>query len=419
MEYSHFGRISQHGAGMMHRMEVFDLLAYITGDGRILDTWLNGGGQKKFGWRPWIHVAAPLRFKNGLDPVPETKTKFIFPATGFVMAHQYPPGSKRAFEEGVGVIFCSRPNPGDEYNNENAFQIYAYGQHLNYGGHSGDENPYGFQTIAHNTILVDGIGQTMTEAAREDGYRAAVLAYEEGDSYCYWMGDATNAYPRHTEIARHGGWSSKTQIDYDETLFGETGAPQLERFRRHMLFMRDKYLVIFDDLKTSTDHPSNFSWHYRVLPQCEVNYNQNDGLLSYRLNDVNVLIKQVAYPQQLKFVDLQDMDQFINPLNGNNYLENNKWVALDMQKRKYRKKVCQHNFWFTSQEARSAYHFLTVVYPVKPGTVDPVITRLDDYTVQIEKDNESDIISFDKNTKFPATLIIDLEAFRQPVSFPK
>ena len=231
------------------------------------------------------------------------------------------------------------------------------------------------------------------------------------------MGDATKAYPKGPETARHGGWSSKTQIDYNETLFGEKGAPQLERFRRHMLFMRDKYLLIYDDLKTATERPSLFTWRYRILPKSDVQYDNEEGLLSYSLEDVNVLIKHVAYPELIEFKDMQDMDQYINPITGNNYLENNKWVKLDLQKRRYNTKVCQHNFWFTTSEPRADHHFLTIVYPVKPGTEDPVITRLDNNTVKVEKDSEIDIISFDKNTKFPATLLVDLDAFRQPISF--
>lgn len=417
MSYSHFGRLSQHGAGMNHREEIFDLLAYLTGSGEILNTWKNAGEKTSFRWRQWIHAAAPLQFEDELNPVPSSKTKFIFPATGYVMTHQYPPSEKKAFSDGVGIIFCSRPHPNDEYNNENAFQMYAYGKHLNYGGHSGDENPYGFQTIAHNTILVDGIGQTITKESRKAGYRAALLAYQEGENYTYWMGDATNAYPKAKEIARHGGWSSKTQIDYDDKLFGERGAPKLELFRRHMLFMRDKYLVVYDDLKTAPERPSRFSWHYRVLPESNAQYSAGEGLLSYSIDDVKVFVKHIAFPESLEFIDLKDMDQFKNPISGNDYRVNNKWTLLDMERKMYRSKVCQHNFWFTTKEPRSDHHFLTVVYPVKPGTADPVITRLDDNTVKVEKDGEIDIISFDKNTKLPATIIVDLEALRKPISF--
>jgi hypothetical protein len=411
MRYSHFGRIGSHGAGVQHRAEVFDLLAYLTGSGEILNYWINNGEKKSFRWRPWIHAAAPLQFKGELKPIASTKTKYIYPATGFVMSHSIPPVNENSFNDGVGVIYCCRSNRGDKYNNENTYQIYAYGHHLNYGGHSGSENPFGFQTIAHNTIMVDGIGQTWTEQTRKSGYRGAILAYQEGNDYTYWMGDATNAYPKRSEyvvgkkVDRNAlglmdtqlqgslttdDWALRTQIDYDEDLFGEKGAPQLERFRRHMLFMRDKYL-----------------------------YNQQSGTLSYTLDDVKVIVKHVANPELIDFKDLHDMEQFVNPITGNNYLKNNIWTAMDMEEEKYRQKVCQHNFWFTTKKSHSDFHFFAVVYPVKPGTEDPLITRLDNNTVKIEKDGETDVISFDKDTTFPATLVIDLDAFREPVSFPE
>ena len=430
MTSSHFGRISSHGAGMEHRKEVFDLLAYLTGSGEILNNWLNLGKTVNFGWRQWIHVAAPLQFEQGLQPVPSTKTDFIFPATGFAMSHQYPPGEAKAFKEGVGVMFCSRPKRGDNYNNENTFQIYAYGQQLNFGGHSGDENPYGYQTIAHNTIMVDGIGQTITRESRQAGYRAALLAYKQGDDYTYWMGDATLAYPRRPEyvigkkadrskldvIKTTDEWALLTQIDYDDELFGDKGPPKLERFRRHMLFMRDKYLVVYDDLKTAPERPSRFSWRYRVLPKCETHYDQKIGRLTYQLNDVKVFIQHIAFPESIEFLDLHDLDQYKNPITGKDYLKD-KSVVRDMQREEYRKMVCQHNFWFTTRTPKSEHHFLTVVYPVKPGTDDPVITRLDDYTVKVEKDGDTDIISFDRETTLPATLIVDIEALQGPIQF--
>lgn len=417
MEYSHFGRLSQHGAGMGMRSEVFDLLAYLTGNGEFLQNWMNTNEKGNFEWRQWIHVAAPLQFGQKLKPLPPMQTKFIFPATGFAMAHQYPPGDSKAFNEGVGVIFCCRPDRGDEYNNENTFQWYAYGQHCNFGGHSGNENPYGFQTIAHNTIMVDGIGQTMTPEARREGYAGVLIAYKEGNDYTYWVGDATNAYPKEAVVAEKKGWSAKSRIDYDQKLFGEKGAPQLHRFRRHMLFMHDKYLIVYDDLETAPDRPSRFSWKYRILPECNPVYDYQSGFLTYTLQDVKVLVRQIAFPEQIEFKDMQGMDQFVNPITGNNYLENNEFTALDMKDDRYRKMVCAHNLWLTTKEPKDQYHFLTVLYPVKPGTQEPVITRLDDNTVKIEKDGELDLVSFDKDTKYPATLVVDLDAFRKPIQF--
>ena len=100
-------------------------------------------------------------------------------------------------------------------------------------------------------------------------------------------------------------------------------------------------------------------------------------------------------------------------------MKNNAYTKQDMEVERYRKKVCQHNFWFTTKTPSNNHHFLVVVYPVEPGTSSPVITRLDNNTIKVEKDGDSDIISFDKNTKFPATVIVDIEAFRKQVEFDK
>jgi len=244
-----------------------------------------------------------------------------------------------------------------------------------------------------------------------------LMAYEEGENYTYWMGDATTPYPKQTEIVTvKGEWTEITQLDYDSTLFGEKGAPQLEMFRRHMLFMRDKYLVVYDDLKTKPERPSRFSWCYRILPDCDLDYDAEDGLLTYMLDSVKVFVKQVAFPESLEYLDLQDLDQFKNPITGYDYMVKNPWTAKEMKRKRYRDMVAQHNLWFTTKESKSAHNFFTVIYPVKPATSNPVITRLDNNTVKVEKDGEVDIISFDKNTKFPATLVVDLDAFRKPIA---
>jgi hypothetical protein len=51
---------------------------------------------------------------------------------------------------------------------------------------------------------------------------------------------------------------------------------------------------------------------------------------------------------------------------------------------------------------------MTVIYPVKPGTAAPTITRLDDYTAEIVDGSDRDVISFDPETKQHATLIVNL-----------
>jgi hypothetical protein len=51
---------------------------------------------------------------------------------------------------------------------------------------------------------------------------------------------------------------------------------------------------------------------------------------------------------------------------------------------------------------------MSVIYPVKWGASAPTITRLDDDTVRVQNEAETDVISFNGNTN--ATLIVDLPA---------
>ncbi len=75
-----------------------------------------------------------------------------------------------------------------------------------------------WQTRAHNSILVNGEGQdTRSRAAR-----GAISAHQENGTHAYAAGDATAAY---------GG--------------------RLERFVRHVVYLRPATFLLIDDLETA------------------------------------------------------------------------------------------------------------------------------------------------------------------------
>ena len=55
-----------------------------------------------------------------------------------------------------------------------------------------------------------------------------------------------------------------------------------------------------------------------------------------------------------------------------------------------------------------------VIYPVKSGETPPTIQRLDSLTISVTQGTDTDVISFDPNTAFPATLIVDVAAIQPP-----
>jgi hypothetical protein len=134
----------------------------------------------------------------------------------------------------VTLIFQSNPFGAISHNYacQNAFVIEAYGEPLAIS--TGTRQTHGvphhrewiWHTKAHNSILVDNEGQE----TRKRNASGKIIHYEDEGEYVYTTGDATAAY---------GG--------------------RLEKFHRHVLFIRPDYFIIIDDLKTSGSL-STFQW---------------------------------------------------------------------------------------------------------------------------------------------------------------
>ncbi len=114
---------------------------------------------------------------------------------------------------------------------QNSFVIYAFGEPLAidsgyypwYG--SAHHVQWAQQTQAHNTILVNGVGQPIQDITA----RGQSLAFHGGSTFSYWLGDAAGAY-----------------------------AGALTRFRRHILHLQPDRFLIFDDL--AAPQPVRFQW---------------------------------------------------------------------------------------------------------------------------------------------------------------
>jgi hypothetical protein len=156
-------------------------------------------------------------------------------------------------DNNVMMLFKSNPFGAISHNHasQNAFVIEAFKEPLAIS--SGYRQTHGiphhrewiWQTKAHNSILVDNEGQV----PRQRSSKGEIIAYQEHDSYVYTTGDATAAY---------GG--------------------RLEKFHRHVLFVRPGYFVIIDDLKTSGSS-STYQWLFHAKNQMEVD-DQNNVVVS-------------------------------------------------------------------------------------------------------------------------------------------
>ena len=159
------------------------------------------------------------------------------------------PYSRAIYDVGLVAMHSDMPNPDNNilmlfksnpfgalshnHASQNAFVIEAFGEalaltsgaRLNHG--EAHHVEWIRHTKAHNSILVDHEGQTVRRREESSG---RIIAYEETGDYTYTVGDATRAY---------GG--------------------KLERFHRHVLYLRPDVYVFFDDLKSSGEL-SMFQW---------------------------------------------------------------------------------------------------------------------------------------------------------------
>lgn len=145
-------------------------------------------------------------------------------------------------EENVRLEFRSSPYgpTGHGHSDQNSFHIIAYNEPLlldtGYYTASGDRHHVGWtrQTKAHNTILVDGLGQGRGEgnAPRMHG---EITRFEQNEAWVYAAGSAAAAY-----------------VDVP-----------LARFDRHVVWLRGKdsqTYVIIDDLAAADGKPHRFDW---------------------------------------------------------------------------------------------------------------------------------------------------------------
>jgi hypothetical protein len=123
------------------------------------------------------------------------------------------------------------------------FTLYGLGQRWAIdSGYGNNRQPGGRdQTVAHNCVLVDGVGQALTGAGA--GTNGRILAYRDSPRYGYALCDATEAYNRNDK--------------------GQPGAT-VRQALRHSLFIRPAqgvpaYAVIFDDIRKD-DQPHEYTW---------------------------------------------------------------------------------------------------------------------------------------------------------------
>jgi len=371
------------------RISNFRKLAFLTGDGRFLRNWRETGGKISSRHRPWIEYVLPYYYRKPEEAI-ENETVKVFPIAGWVTASTHSPNSRKAFEEAVGIIFQARPRGGysHSFNSDGSFQLYAYGQQLNHGGGSTENlDAFAYHTMSHTTILVDGLGQAQSGTGQLYPAYSNITAFKKSDDFVYFAGDITNAYPHRP------GYYMRWGLPLNK-VYAERDVSHLRRLIRHVLFVRGKYFVIFDDIATA--RPATFTWLYHILPEQPFSFNQREFTADYVVGDVNVRLVHVAHRENLKLDDRMSLRTMINPFTSEDYREHRKEGPTP-----------EHNLWISNVEPKEQFQFLAVIFPYRAGEAAPTIQRVDDLTVRVDYDKHIDLITFAPEKHPDANFTVD------------
>jgi hypothetical protein len=383
---------NQANASRNNHLAHFHKFAYLTGDGRFLLNWRQYGGDEFSTFRSWIEYVLPAYYDEP-QPEPESDPVDLFSIAGWGMAATGPPSLRSAYDDGLGVIFQCRPRGGygHSFNSDGSFQLHAYGQMLNHGGgSSANRDAYAYHTMSHNTILVDGLGQAQPSSGQLYPTYGRIVAFSRGENYVYFVGDATRCYPR--VPGKYSRWS----LPLDE-VYRKRALPYLDHFIRHILFLRGRYFIVYDDLACS--RPATYTWLYHILPQEPFNFDESTFKIDYAIGNVKVRLRHLANPESLNLDDRIGMETFVNPFTGEDYSQ---WRQGEI--------LCAHNLWISNTVPAKQWRFLAVIYPARPGEIMPVIERLDDFTGRVA----DDVISFSPDSPYAqdADFVVDVSSMR-------
>ena len=146
---------------------------------------------------------------------------------------------------------CSPFGSGNHtHANQNAFNLHYGGEAIyrsvgHYMSYSDPHNLLSYRhTRAHNTLLIDGIGQPFTQCAN-----GAIVRMFNGEHISYALGDASDAYCGVSDVNYWVKAFAKHKIEQSpENGFGIT---PLTKYRRHIFLLHPNIVVIYDELEAS------------------------------------------------------------------------------------------------------------------------------------------------------------------------
>ena len=317
---------------------------------------LNEGGTSKAGGLAWFRLQCdkPLPVGPGLADLP---MGHVFPQSGLA---SFSTNLSRT-ENSAMISFRSSPYGGTSHalTNQNAFNTFWGGQSLFYSaGHCTsfiDKHAvYCYRASrAHNTILVNGMGQRIGT----EGY-GWIPRYYASEKIGYVLGDASNAYgkvisPLWLERGKEGGIEYTPANGWDKN--------HLKTFRRHTVALGKTGLVfIYDELEADEPVTWDYLLHTVINP---MNVTKKDKFVHIQATNKNGASD--AYLFSSGTLKTDTTSQFFVPAVN--------WLRADAKG----KFAAYPNHWhFTAtSEKQKTYRFATIIntHPLSRPVADPEI----------------------------------------------
>jgi hypothetical protein len=357
----------------------------------------------------------PVRYQYRTLPAPQTNTtSALYVEDGYVAASSKSPSEFDCFTNGVGFSFKAPPR-GNYQNHQIpdalTFDLWAYGTQITDAG-GGNLDSYGYHSESSPGLFINGYGQS--------GGLQAPYAYSQRVPVESSIIGFTNSGTNFVYCAADG-----------TALFTNSFHPlkgNVTKVRRHILFPRSKYWVIYDEFGTRSNATFAFRWHIpwafrysagSALPNETVFTGNRIGSNSLAMTPNGFTYVAGNYaddsypnppriPVHVQFANAPNTygvfnavgvnslgvgtanargtsatNSTFNPFLNRTYSTVNPDRAVGM--------------WVTNRVAATNWHFMTVIVPQQKGVAAPIIERLDDTTVAVTYDGVTETNTFGTN----------------------
>ena len=311
----------------------------------------------------WYRCITDKSFPETTETLADLPSTHVFNETGLGLMHT----TLGDYKNNAMLSFRSSPYGGTSHAlaNQNAFNTFYGGKEIFYSsghrtGFTDDHCMYSYRnTRAHNSILVNGMGQTIGT----EGYGWMPRWYE-GEQLSYFVGDASNAYGEVTAPL----WLTRGRLSGTEyTPANGWDINRLDRFRRHVIQLGNTGLfVLYDELLGKEDVTWSYLLHTTTNPM-QIERKSADALTITGTNKVGGT--SVAHLYSSSAVEDQMTDQFFSPPTN--------WKNVTDAKGKALKYADHWHFSATTPKVDTA-RFLTIIDTHGKERTDLPVTRKGD-----------------------------------------